>query len=148
MYGNDYINGYIERKAGGIYDGTLRVDGIDLSPVEATFFKDKGKNYVWLKRKPIMEYDFDTQSYRTRQREPRWEAYLEKQLDGSVMAYKGEFIFLRFKYSIVGVWDAVLGKDKSRLNLYVERLPMSQQTILQGINERKRKEANIHDTER
>jgi hypothetical protein len=45
---------------------------------------------------------------------------------------------LRFRYSIVGVWDNILGKDKQRLNLFVERLPMSQQTIVNRINERKR----------
>ena len=49
-------------------------------------------------------------------------------------------MFLRFKYSIVGVWDNVFGKDKQRLNLFVERLPMSEQTIINSNNERKLKE--------
>lgn len=133
-----YINGYIERKNGGKYEGAVSVQGVDLSPIEATFFKEEDDNYLWLKRKPIMEYDIESQSYRTRQRKPLFEAYLKKQSDNGVVAYKGEFMFLRFKFSIVGVWDGVVGKDSQRLNLFVERLPMSQQTILNDINKRRK----------
>ena len=136
-----YTNGHIERKSGGKYEGSVSVQGIDLSPIEATFFKDGDDSYLWLKRKPIMEYDFDSQSYTTRQRKPSFEAYLKKSTDDGVVAYKGEFMFMRFKFSIVGVWDSVLGKENQRLNFFVERLPMSKQTILNDINERK-KEAN------
>ena len=133
-----YINGYIERRNGGRYEGCVSIQGIDLSPIEATFFCEDGEDYVWMKRKPVMEYDFESQSYRTRQRRPVFEAYLKKQMEESVVAYKGEFMFMRFKFSIVGVWDSVLGKDSQRMNLFVERLPMSQQTVLGKINERKR----------
>ena len=137
---NDYgfTNGYIERRAGGRYEGGVSVQGIDLSPVEATFFNDGGDSYLWLKRKPVMEYDFESRSYITRQRRPSFEAYLKKQVDDGVVAYRGEFMFMRFRFSIVGVWDSVLGSDDKRLNLYVERLPASQQTILNDINRRKR----------
>ena len=135
---SDYVNGFLERKVSGKYEGQVCIDGVDLSPIEGVYFKHGEKNYLWLKRKPLMEYDFDSQSYKTRKRQPQWEAYLEKQTDKAVTAYKGEFAFLRFKYSIVGVWDSILGKDRHRLNLYIERLPKGQQTILNKINERKR----------
>lgn len=136
---NDYIytNGYIERRSGGKYEGSVSVQGIDLSPIEATFFKSEDDSYLWLKRKPIMEYDMESQSYTTRQRRPSFEAYLKKEAENNVVAYKGEFMFMRFRFSISGVWDRVIGKDAQRLNLFVERLPMSQQTILNDINERK-----------
>ena len=142
---NDYyshIDGYVQREAGGGFQGKLSIQQIDVSPLDATYFKDDNNNdYLWIKRKPIMEYDMNTQSYTTRQRKPFFEAYLKKQIDGNkVVAYKGEFMFMRFRFSIIGVWDAVLGTSKQRLNLYVERLPMSQQTLLNDINERKRKE--------
>lgn len=137
--GRGYINGVIERKHDGRYEGSVRVSGVDLSPIEATFFKDEdGDNYLWLKRRPVMEYDIETQSYRTRPRKPAFEAYLKKQLDADSVAYRGEFMFMRFKFSIVGVWDVVLGRDNQRLNLFVERLPMSQQKILNDINTRRR----------
>ena len=132
-----YTNGYIERKSGGKYEGSVSVQGIDLSPIEATFFKSEDDSYLWLKRKPIMEYDMESQSYTTRQRRPSFEAYLKKQAENNVVAYKGEFMFMRFRFSISGVWDGVIGKDAQRLNLFVERLPMSQQTILNDINGRK-----------
>lgn len=132
----DYVNGHVQREANGEYKGQLTVEGIDLSPIEAQFFKKDGDIYCFIKRKPIMEYDHTTESYRTRERRPPLQIYLKKQLDGDVVEYKGEFMFMRFKFGIVGVWDKILGKDKHRLNLYVERLPLSEQTLLNSINER------------
>ncbi len=134
-----FTNGYIERRSGGRYEGKVSIEGVDLSPIEATYFKENGKQYLWLKRKPMLEFDYESQSYRTRPCEPRWEAYLQK-CGGGVVAYRGEFAFLRFRFSIVGVWDGVLAKDKERLNLIVERLPMTQQTIINAINDRNKGE--------
>lgn len=137
----EYTNGYIQNTKSGHYRGELTIDGVTLEGgIEATYFKQDGKNYLWLKRKTMMVFDFESQTYKTRKREPQWEAYLEKQVDGNTVAYKGTFMFLRFKYSIVGVWDRILGNDMQRLNLFVERLPMSEQTIVNSINERKRNE--------
>ena len=135
----DYINGYVQRTQGGSYDGKIAIDGISLPAISAVYFTKDSESYLWLKRKKVLDYDFESQSYKEREAEPRWEAYLKKQLDSNTVAYKGEFMFLRFKYSIVGVWDNVLGKDKQRLNLFVERLPSSEQTIINSNNERKRK---------
>lgn len=136
---HSYINGFVQKASNGGFQGKLSIQQIDLSPMEATFFKGKdGNDYLWIKRKPIMDYDMRTQSYITRERKPFFEAYLKKQLKEDVIAYRGEFMFMRFRFSIIGVWDSVLG-NKNRLNLYVERLPMTQQTILNDINERKRK---------
>ena len=132
-----YINGYLERKAGGKYEGEISVEGISLSPITGVSFKQDGRMYLWLKRKDKLVYDPQTQSYVTRKKEPRWEAYLEKQMDGNAVAYKGEFLFMRFKFSIVGVWDSVLGMEKSRMNFFVERLPMDKQDIIKGMNKRK-----------
>jgi len=133
----EYINGYIERKSGGGFDGALMIESIDISPITAVAFKEGDKTYLWLRRKDMLVYDEKTQQYKTRKREPRWEAYLEKQMDGNTVAYKGEFHFLMFKYEIVGVWDKVFGKEKSRMNFFVERLPMEKQDIINGINKRK-----------
>ena len=136
---DDYINGYVQRE-GHRYVGEIEIDGIRLQGgISAVYFKDGEENYLWLKRKNVLEYNFESQTYTERGAKPHWEAYLKKQQDGGVVAYKGEFIFMRFKYSIVGIWDSVLGVEKQRLNLFVERLPMSQQTIINSINESKRK---------
>ena len=135
---DDYINGYVERKQGGHYEGKLSIDGILLPYITATYFKDDGENYLWIRRKKVLEYDFETQTYKEREARPQFEAYLKKQLDGDAVAYKGEFFFMRFKYSIIGVWDKILGNDKKRLNLFVERLPLTQQTIINSINESKK----------
>jgi hypothetical protein len=134
MY-EDYINGYIERQNGGAYEGRINIDGISLPAIIGVYFKDDGENYLWIKRKKVLEYDFESQTYKEREAKPQFEAYLKKQIDGNVVAYKGEFVFMRFKFSITGVWDKVLGKDKQRLNLFVERLPLSQQTIINSINQ-------------
>lgn len=136
----NYINGYIERKSGGRMEGVISIEGIDLSPITAVMFKKDGVNYLWLRRKDMLEYDDKQQVYITRKREPQWEAYLEKQLQDGTVAYKGEFPFMRFKFSIVGVWDKVIGRETSRMNFFVERLPMARQDIINGIYERRRNE--------
>lgn len=138
---DDYINGFIQRSPNGKYEGKLTIDGISMDGgIEGVYFEQNHKKYLWIKRKPIMEFDIDLCQYRTRKRTPVLECYLEKQVENNVVSYKGTFVFLRFKYCIIGVWDSILGKDLKRLNLFVERLPLSEQTILNNINKRKRKE--------
>lgn len=136
---DDYVNGYVERRKDGSYGGSLAIEGINLQGgISAIYFKDDGENYLWLRRKKVLEYDFESQAYKEREAKPQFEAYLKKQMDGDTVAYKGEFFFMRFKFSITGVWDKILGHDKQRLNLFVERLPQSEQTIINSINESKR----------
>lgn len=138
---NGYLNGFIERKTDGRYQGQFSVEGINLTPIEGHCFKRDNETYIWLRRKKILEYSDKTESYSEREAQPRWECYIKKQMDGNTIAYKGVFTFMHFKFSIIGVWDKILGSDKhGRLNLFVERLPMSEQTIINGINERKRYE--------
>ena len=138
---DDYINGYVERKNDGTYCGSLTIEGINLQGgITAVYFKDEGESYLWLRRKKVLEYDFESQTYKERDAKPQFDAYLKKQIDNNAVAYKGEFIFMRFKFSITGVWDKILGNDKQRLNLYVERLPHSQQTIINSINKARKNE--------
>lgn len=132
---NSYANGYIQRVSDGKYEGEIKVEGISLSPICGVTFTEDGKNYLWLRRKDILEYDHEQQAYITRRREPQWEAYLEKQLQGGAVEYKGEFYFIHTKFSIVGVWDSVLGMDKQRMNFFVERLPRDKQDIINRISE-------------
>ena len=136
----EYINGYIERKSNGAFEGKVSIEGIDLSPIAAVMFEDDGKNYLWLKRKDMLVYDAEQQRYLTRKREPQWEAYLEKQMQNNTVEYKGEFFFMCLRFSIVGVWDRILGKDKSRMNFFIERFPMSQQNIINGITRQNNKD--------
>lgn len=140
---DDYINGYVERRKDGTYGGSLTIEGINLQGgITATYFKDDGENYLWIRRKKVLEYDFESQAYHERDAKPHFEAYLKKQLDGNAVAYKGEFAFMRFRYSITGVWDKVFGNEKQRLNLFVERLPLSEQTIINSINESRKSNGN------
>jgi hypothetical protein len=132
-----YTNGYIQRTGNGSYEGSVVIDGVTLPEITAVYFKQGEESYLWLRRKKVLEYDSGSQSYKERDAEPRWEAYLKKQMDGETVAYKGEFMFLRFRFSIVGIWDGVLGRDRQRLNLFVERMPMSEQTVINNNNERK-----------
>ena len=136
---DDYVNGYVERKKNGTYGGSLTIEGINLQGgITAVYFKNGGDSYLWVKRKKVLDYDFETQTYREREAKPQFEAYLKKQVDDGAVAYKGEFIFMRFRYSITGLWDKVFGTERQRLNLFVERLPLSQQTIINSINKTKR----------
>lgn len=136
---DDYVNGYIERRQGGRYEGKITIDGVLLPSISAVFFTNGNENYLWLKRKKILEYDSDTQSYHEREAKPQWEAYLRKQVNNNTVAYKGDFFFLHYGYTICGVWDKVFGVEKQRLNLYVERKPMGEQTIINAINKKTKK---------
>lgn len=130
--------GYLQ-KEGKEYVGKIIIEDVDLSPIEGKFFiynKD-GKQYLWIKRKPILVYDYNIQRYEKRPREPRWETYLQRQENESI-AYVGTFIFLHFKYKIQGIWDITKnGKKTKKMNLFIERLPMQEQTIINTISERK-----------
>ena len=130
--------GYIERGQNGRYGGKVNIEGVVLDGVVGVYFKKDGDSYLWLRRDKVLEYDDKTMTYKEREARPQWEAYLKKQLEDDTIAYKGEFNFLRFRFSIVGVWDRILGNDKrQRLNLYVERLPTSHQNIINAINKAK-----------
>lgn len=133
---NENTNGYIQRSKDGKLFGELKIDGVDMSPIVGVMFKNDGETFLWLRRKDMLIYDVDEQKYIARKREPRWEAYLEKKLDGNTVTFRGEFYFLRIRYSIVGVWDKVLGASDSRLNLFVDRLPMNEQDIILGIQQK------------
>lgn len=138
MDNSDYINGYIQKSAEG-FTGVLRIEGIDMSPVVGTYFKCDADMCLWLRRAPLIRYDMESGEYVKKPREPRWEVYMRRRsvsMGSDVVAYEGTFVFLHFKYRIKGVWDAVFGKDRNRLNLFVERLPMDEQTIINGIRER------------
>lgn len=134
----DYINGFVERTKDGSFCGKVTIDGVTLPSIFGVYFQKGEDKYLWLRRKKILDYDFDTQSYREREAKPQLEVYMKKQIEGNTVAYKGEFFFLRFRYSIVGVWDKVLGIEKQRLNLFVERMPLAEQTIINSINETRR----------
>lgn len=136
---NEYINGFLERKAGGKYEGEIIIEGINLSPIMGVMFNEQGKDYLWLRRKDMMVYDEEQQVYISRKRKPQWEAYLEKQIEDDAIAYKGIFPFARCKFSIVGVWDDVLGMEKNRMNFFVSRLSMDKQDIIHGIREMRKK---------
>lgn len=131
-------SGYIERVSKGCYEGALDVEGVDLTPIEGVYFQEDAESLLWLKRKPVIEYNSFEMKYLPRPAEPRWEAYLKKEEKDGI-AYRGEFVFLHFRYAIVGIWDIGLS-DRNRLNLYVERLPMTEQNIINSINERYRRQ--------
>ena len=136
IFYDDNLSGYIQKTKKGTLEGELSIYGVDISPVHATMFEKDGDNYLWLRRKDIMEYDFDIMSFKTRKARPKWEVYMKKQIKDGTVCYKGEFVFLRFKYSITGLWDRVLGMEKSRMNLFVDRLPQEKQDIINKINKR------------
>lgn len=142
-----YANGYLEcsRENRKEFSGTLKIEGIDISPIQGMYFKKDGENYLWIKRKPLLEYDMENQTYMERERVPKWECYLRKTSEEDTSMYVGTFFFLRFKYEIRGIWDSVLGKtERSRINFYVERLPMKEQTIINEINSMNKKTRGGH----
>lgn len=138
---DDFQDGYLERCPDGTYKGRISVDGVNIPSIIGHYFSKDGDVYLWLRRSRILEYDDREMVYKERNAQPRFEAYLKKMVEENAVAFKGVFAFLRFRYSVTGVWDRVLGSDRRRrLNLYVEKLPDNEQTIINGIKERKRNE--------
>lgn len=130
-------DGYLQKGKNG-FEGQIIIENINLSPIEGMFFvHDRTKKeFLWLKRKPLLEYNSKEQKYDFRPREPRWEVYLEKYYGGSI-PYIGYFVFLHIKYKISGIWDKnEISKKKQRINFFIERLPISEQTIINEINKR------------
>lgn len=138
MYNERYIDGYLERKPGGSYEGVLSIEGVDISPIEGMYFEENNEQYLWLRRKRKLEYDNARGKFIPMETKPKWESYLKKQKSESI-AYKGNFFFLHFAYIITGIWDGVYGKDerRHRLNFIVERKPMDEQNIINSINKQK-----------
>lgn len=131
-----FVDGYIER-CHGTYEGILSVEGINLSPITGTYFKENGGQWLWIKRKEILQYDISEKKYKKKKPAPFFECYMKKQLGGEI-AYKGYFYFSHLKFAITGIYDKYL-KDVDRLNLYIERVPMSEQNIINNINQRNTK---------
>lgn len=135
MYSNC---GYIEFKKGE-YVGELSIDGVNISPIVGYYFKDGSQQWLWLKRKRVLEYDIESGNFKTRNPSPMFEVYMEKHK--SPIAYKGTFVFFKFKYNIVGIWDE-RNKDKQRLNFTIERCPNAEQNIIKRINDIRNERGN------
>lgn len=123
-------SGSIE-KTKGEYIGTLNIDGVDISPIVAYFFTKNHIKWLWIKRRQILEYDIDNNVFTKKNPTPKFEVYMKKQQQGNV-AYKGEFVFFKFKYNIFAILNKNNGKEK--FDLYVERQPQENQNILNSIN--------------
>lgn len=137
LKGNAFVDGYIEKDTkGGGYVGELKIEGIDISPIVGVYFKTDGEYWLWLKRKPVVEYNDKTQEFVKRKPIPMMECYLKKTKE-KVIAYRGEFIFCHFCFKIIGMWDVNM-REKERLNFFVERAKMSEQKIINIINQNKR----------
>lgn len=132
---DSYKNGFLMQKKDGKNEGTMCIDGVDISPIEGMYFAKGPDVYLWLKRKPILVYDEKTMSFLEKTARPKWEVYL-KRVSGETHSYIGEFMFLRFKYKIFGIWDRNFGKDKKQINFFVERMPMNKQSIIQKTHNR------------
>jgi len=141
MNNKEYINGMLLRRRQGYYEGHLCIEGVDISPIEATFFKDENNDTIlWIKRKPLLEYDEQEHKYKKRMRRPQWEVYLSKKKNMND-TYVGEFMFLRFKFTIIAQWDNITYEDKyRRMNIIIERAPMAEQTIINSINANKKQD--------
>lgn len=128
-----YANGCLERKAGGRYEGTMKIEGVELSPIVGTYFKTNGETFLWLRRRPIIEYDFDRNEYVNKTPRPAWEVYMKKGKERGI-AFRGSFIFFHFRFDIVGIWNDPNKLDK--LNFFVERA--EEQEIINGISRNER----------
>lgn len=125
--------GFLERTKDGNFDGEINIEGVDLSPITGVFFEEGKEKFLWLRRRPLLVYDYEHNGYLKRPREPRWETYLTKKAIDGTSIYKGTCFLLHIKYELSAIWDGIL---KSRMNLYIERLPLEKQNIINSIRDK------------
>ena len=119
-------HGYVKRTTKG-FMGELSIDGFEID-IQATFW-DKASTGcdLWLQRKKKKIYEEKTNTFKSYIPKPYFECYTIK---GKDKIYRGEFIFIGFKYSLSSFWE---DKTEKLLNISIERT--KDQPILDRLRE-------------
>lgn len=124
-----YNKGLLERTNNG-YIGKLSIEGYVME-INATFW-DKKKNGcdLWVQRVKEKKYNPETQQFTDYIPKPFFECYLIKMKKKDSLDYRGEFIFIGFKYGMVAWFE---NRTEHQLNLRIERC--ESQPLLNRLNE-------------
>lgn len=112
------------------YKGQMNIDGVKLS-VECEFWKDrKGDSFIHIKRQKMKVFDEKTTTFKDVDPKPSFECYARHTgLKYPKPSYKGYFIFAKFQYELLGVWNT---REERTLMILVERT--NDQPVIERLN--------------
>ena len=120
--------GYVIRTLAG-YLGQLSIEGYEMD-ILCTFWSDKKPNYIWLQRIKEKIYDEQKKTFTDYAPKPSWVCKAEKTRGKDSMDYRGEFMFVGFKYELSAYFE---DKTEHQLNIIIKRSNI--QPILKRLNE-------------
>lgn len=120
--------GYAVRTNNG-YLGKINIANVVMD-VQVTFWSDKKPYYIWIQRQKEKLFDETTLTFSDYNAKPFFECYAYKAKPKDVINYKGEFMFVGFKYELVAWFE---DKTEHQINFEVTR--SESQPILKRLNE-------------
>lgn len=126
--------GYVIRTNNG-YVGRMNVENI-IFDIQTTFWSDKKPNYIWIQRVKAKRFNEKTKTFIDYIPKPFFECYAYKTKKNDVVCYRGELMFVGFKYELAAWFE---DKTEHQMNFEVER--SQSQPILKRLNEINKKES-------
>ena len=121
--------GYVSRDNKEGYVGFANIDGCVIK-INCAFFMTTKPNYIYLQRCSKLKYDDKNKTFIEYNPYPTFQAKLNATKRGDSVSFRGEFMFVSFRYSICAFWE---DKDKKLLKFDIERC--EKQPLLERINE-------------
>ena len=127
--------GLVTRTNNG-YIGRLNIENV-IFDIQTTFWSDKSPNYIWVQRPKEKNFDEKTKTFMDYIPKPFFECYAYKAKKNDIMAYRGDFMFVGFKYELIAWYE---DKNGHQMNFEVER--SKSQPILNRLNEINKEQSN------
>lgn len=116
------------------YLGQINIENILLDLV-CTFWTENKTSFVWIKRTKGKRFDEMTKTFIDYEQKPTLECYAYKERKGRNFVYKGNFMFVGYKYEMVCWFE-----DKTEHQVNVKVCRCEDQPILERLNELKKQE--------
>lgn len=125
----------MERNKGSIirgkdgYKGEISIEGV-IFDIMCTFWSNQKPNYIWLKRIEEKKFDEKTNTFSSYTPKPFFECYAYKTKRSDIINYRGQFMFVGFKYDLMAWFE---DKTEKKINIRINR--SESQPILKRLNE-------------
>jgi len=123
-----YNSGIIVKGKDG-YQGRLSIEGVEFDIV-CTFWSYQKPNFIWLQRVKEKNFDEKTNTFNSYIPKPFFECKANKTKRSDTMNYRGQFMFVGFKYDLMAWFE---DKTEKKLNIRINR--SESQPILKRLNE-------------
>lgn len=122
-------SGFVDKTSEG-FKGRISIEGVEFD-IECTFWRDAdGKRMIWVRRQKEAVFNPLDETFTEYKAKPSFECCAKARGEGSANRYKGEFMFIGFKYSLDAWFEDRLEK---RMDISIER--NASQPIISRLNE-------------